>query len=199
MCFLLLISCSTEREKRMHKSAVCLLMLMLLPAAMIFAGGSQEESTPEVSDRLAQVEPDWYVTWEFIDDEIIFTMAAPTTGWVSIGFNPSQRMRDAAFVIGYIDNNGDVQIREDYGTGNTSHASDISLGGTEDVRVLSGTTEEGKTVITFALPLDSGDSYDVVFTPGETYTMLLAYGPEGAQNFTARHRSRTSLEVQLNP
>ncbi len=173
-----------------------LIVLMVLQGALLFAGGGQEEAV-EVSGRHVEVEPGWELSWEFQGEEIVFAMAAPTTGWVSIGFNPSRMMSEAAYVLAYVDSSGEVQIREDYGTGNTTHASDISLGGTQDVRVLSGKQEDGQTEITFALPLDSGDQFDVVFTPGETYVVLMAYGPDGSDNFTSRHRSRTSLEVQL--
>ena len=176
-----------------------MVLMMIFQGALVFAGGSQEDPVAEVSGRQVEVEPGWGFSWEFQDEEIIFTMAAPTTGWVGIGFNPSRMMRDASYVLAYVDNNGEVQIREDCGTGNTTHASDISLGGTQDVRVLSGSQVNGQTEVTFVLPLDSGDEYDVVFTPGETYAVLLAYGPDGSNNFTSRHRSRTTLEVQLIP
>lgn len=138
----------------------------------------------------------WSVSWEFVADTIEFTMIAPTTGWIAIGFNPSRMMKDASYVLSYVDE-GKVFIREDFGTGNTSHRSDLSLGGSEMVKALSFKEEPNKTTITFSLPLDSKDAYDTVFVQGKTYTMLSAYGRNNAKNFTSIHRKRASAKVIL--
>ena len=123
-------------------------------------------------------------------------MTAPTTGWLAVGFNPSRMMKDASFVLAYV-NKGMVFIREDFGTGNTSHRSDLSLGGTEMVKALSFVEEPNKTTIIFSLPLNSNDSYDTVFEQGKTYKMLVAYGKNNAKNFTSVHRKRASRRVVL--
>jgi len=169
-------------------------MFILLSSSLVFAGGSKEDSAVEVADQSVLVEENWGFSWEFLEDEIEFTVFAPTTGWIGIGFNPSQMMADAHYVLAYV-SEGTVHARDDYGTGRTMHASDVSLGGTDDVRVISGEEADGMTRVVFALPLDSGDQYDVVFTQGETYKVLLAYGGNNANNFTGMHRKRTSLDV----
>ncbi len=174
---------------------ICVL-LVLVPASFAAAGGSQEEEQAAVLANRVVVEENWEFSWKFAGDEVEFTLIAPTTGWVGIGFEPSRAMRDASYVIGYV-SGGEVFIREDFGTGNTSHASDVSLGGTQDVRVISGVEEAGKTTLVFAIPRDSGDEFDTVLNPGESYTVLLAYGPNGSNNFTARHQSRRTIEVKL--
>ena len=182
------------RKKRRFLFAVALFMLAL--PSILIAGGSKEDSGVEIAEQSVRIEENWGFSWRFMGDEIEFTVSAPTTGWVGIGFNPSRMMADAHFVLAYV--SGDtVHARDDYGTGRTTHAADVSLGGTDDVRVISGQEANGVTTVVFALPLDSGDAYDVVFTPGETYTVLLAYGANSANNFTGMHRGRTSIEVVL--
>ncbi len=178
------------------KKCIAVCCMLLCAGFMLSAGGSQEEPAPALQENKAVIAENWEVSWKFVDDEVEFTMSAPTTGWVSIGFNPSRAMRDASYVIGYV-SDGEVFIREDYGTGNTSHQPDDAVGGEQNARAISGTIENGITTIVFAVPRDSGDEFDTVLNPGETYTMLAAYGPDGANNFTARHPSRTSLEVTL--
>lgn len=182
------------REKRRLLFVVA--MFILVSTSLLVAGGSKEDSSVEITEQSVQIEDNWGFSWQFMGDEIEFTVFAPTTGWVGIGFNPSQMMADAHFILAYV--SGDtVHARDDYGTGRTTHAADVSLGGTDDVRIISGEEANGVTRVVFALPLDSGDEYDVVFTPGETYKVLLAYGANSANNFTGMHRGRTSIEVVL--
>ena len=177
---------------------VSLMILTMLSMALVYSGGNNENEAPvaDPADNQVSLGENLGFSWEFSGDEVIFTVIAPTTGWVSLGFNPSRGMQDASYVIGYVQD-GVVHMREDYGTGRTSHASDVSLGGTDDVRSISGTEENGVTTLVFALKQNTGDQYDTVLTKGETYTVLIAYGPNGSNNFTARHTFRQSLEVQL--
>ena len=73
----------------------------------------------------------------------------------------------------------------------------MSLGGTDNVRGISGTEKDGKTTIVFALPLDSKDIHDKKFVKGDTYTVLLAYGKDGADDFTSMHAKRVAVETVL--
>jgi len=172
-------------------------ILLALVLFGIFAGGKKENEvwvTP--SENEVVLETDWSFSWRFLNDEIEFTLTIPTTGWAAIGFDPSSMMKDAQYIIGYV-SEGKVYLRDDFGTGDTKHAPDTSIGGTEDVRMVSGTEQDGKTTLVFAIPKDSGDTYDKVLEAGSTYTILVAYGANGSDNFTSIHRARKSVEVKL--
>ena len=163
----------------------------------IFAGGQKEnEEWVTSTDNEVVLDEDWSFSWRFIEQEIEFTLNIPTTGWAAIGFDPSRMMKDAHYIIGYV-SNGSVFLRDDFGTADTKHAPDTSIGGTEDVRLISGTEQDGKTTLVFAMPKDSGDVYDKVLQEGSTYTIILAYGANEADNFTSIHRARKSVEVKL--
>jgi hypothetical protein len=163
----------------------------------IFAGGQKEnEVWVTTTDYEVVLDENWSFSWRFVDQEIEFTLNTPTTGWAAIGFDPSRMMKDAHYIIGYV-SNGSVFLRDDFGTGDTMHVADTSIGGTEDVRLISGTEQDGKTTLVFAIPMDSGDAYDKVLQEGSTYTIILAYGANGADNFTSSHRARKSVEVKL--
>lgn len=178
------------------KKLYILLLLVLFPT-VILAGGNKETDTQVASvSNLAEVGENWNFSWEFINDEIEFTVTAPTQGWVAIGFNPSRMMKDAQLILGYV-SEGRLVMRDDYGIGNTSHASDDSVGGKQNVRPISGTEENGITTIVFALPQDSGDQFDVAFIEGSSYKIILAYGANNADNFTSVHRGRTSVDIVL--
>ena len=53
------------------------------------------------------------------------------------------------------------------------------------------------TSISFTIPLDSGDALDKPLVPGVSYKVIVAYGPDGADEFGTYHGSRGSFEAEL--
>lgn len=141
---------------------------------------------------------DFLFEWQFEDSpaSLRLRVTAPTTGWVSVGFDPTSMMENANLLIGYVEG-GTAYIRDDYGTGQFSHASDVSLGGTDDAEIISGSESSGETVLEFRIPLDSGDQYDKILTQGSTYTLIFAYGQDGADDFTSYHAWVESASFEL--
>ncbi len=135
------------------------------------------------------------VTPDGMNLECIVT--APTTGWVAVGFNPTFIMRDANIIIAYVDEHSQVMIRDDWGTGNNSHESDLVLGGTDDVTLLGGFEADGITTIHFFIPLDSGDVYDQPLAIGQSYPIILARGSNGEKNFTSVHAQAGTSEITI--
>jgi hypothetical protein len=123
-------------------------------------------------------------------------MTAPTTGWVAVGFDPVSFMQDANLIIGFVEG-GAPQVRDDFGTGLTSHEADTTLGGTDDVELIGGSETSGETQIEFRIPLDSGDAFDRVLANGTTYMVILAHGADGADDFTSQHVWVQSAELEI--
>jgi len=149
---------------------------------------------PLFADNTVELATDWSFSWVITTNTVEFTMSAPTTGWIALGFNPSSRMKDADYILAYVEN-GKIHISDEYGTGNISHKSDVSLGGQESAKAIAFVEEPKKTTITFALPLNSGDKYDKVFIKGEKYKVLAAYST--SKNFSSKHRKRDSVDIVL--
>ncbi len=180
---------------RLSRPIIIWIMLVLVLFG-IFAGGQKEnEVWLTTTDYEVVLDENWSFSWRFVDQEIEFTLNTPTTGWAAIGFDPSRMMKDAHYIIGYV-SNGSVFLRDDFGTGDTMHVADTSIGGTEDVRLISGTEQDGKTTLVFAIPMDSGDA-TIKSCRGFYLYDILAYGANGADNFTSSHRARKSVEVKL--
>lgn len=139
---------------------------------------------------------DVHLAWELGGGSLSVTVTAPTDGWVAVGFEPSMAMKDANILIGYV-SGGEVQLRDDWGDGPTSHKPDADLGGTSDVTDVSGSESDGATTLSFTIPLDSGDAFDRVLAPGTTVKILLAYGREGADDFEGYHAWAETVEVDL--
>jgi hypothetical protein len=136
--------------------------------------------------------------WSNDDAHLYGAMAAETSGWVSVGFDPEQRMQGANYILGYVE--GDQTVVEDmYGTkptGRDSHPPDRDLGGTADVVEFGGREEGGVTVIEFKIPLDSGDQYDKPLSKGGTYNLIAASGR--SDDLQSIHASRGLGQITLD-
>jgi hypothetical protein len=52
---------------------------------------------------------------------------------------------------------------------------------------VSGSEENGITILSFTWPLDSGNKKDHVLVPGVEYTAIMAHGDPGAKDFESCH------------
>jgi len=134
--------------------------------------------------------------WKIDGTTLNGKISAKTDGWVAVGFNPSDKMKDANIVIGYV-KNGRVTLDDQFGDKMTGHSADKDLGGTNDVTLVSGTEEGGMTTIEFTMPMDSGDKYDRVLTADADTTLLLAYGPD-RDSLRPHHQWRGAKIVNLS-
>ena len=121
-------------------------------------------------------------------------VSAETKGWVAVGFNPTNKMKDANIIIGYV-KNGKLSIRDDYGVSVMSHKADTTLKGKNSILKSAGKEQNGITTLEFTIPLSSGDSFDRKLIAGNKYRVLLAYGKR--DNFTSYHKYRAAVEIIL--
>jgi hypothetical protein len=133
--------------------------------------------------------------WSVEGETLAVKISAATEGWVGVGFNPSKKMKDANFVLGYV-KKGKAKITDEYGDKATSHKSDKKLGGTVDAVLVGGVEEGGVTTIEFTLPLKSGDTHDGALDVNGDTIVLLAFGA-GRDSFKSKHKYRSSFKVNL--
>ena len=129
------------------------------------------------------------------NDSLHCILSSQTRGWVAVGFNPSNRMKDANFIIGYV-MNGIPIVRDDWGIQSSGHQSDVSLGGSDDVRIVRGQEGGGITEIEFLIPFNSGDAFDGNLNLGQSYPVLLARG--AVDNFTTQHTRMGQMTIVLS-
>ncbi len=134
--------------------------------------------------------------WKVADDNLNVKLSAKTTGWVGIGFNPTNQMQGADYILGYVKKNK-VSLRDDYGDSERNHKSDEKLGGTSNVTLVGGEEKGGMTTVEFSIPLNSGDKYDSVIDPTGDTVVLLAYGA-GRDSFRSKHKERKTIKVNLS-
>lgn len=133
--------------------------------------------------------------WTVNGKQLDVKLSADTTGWVAIGFHPIDRMQGANYILGYV-KDGKVSLTDDFGDTPTGHKPDTKLGGTEDVTLVGGSEENGRTTLEFSIPLASSDVNDGnIDAQGET-VVLLAYGPD-RDSFKIKHKFRTAMKINL--
>ncbi len=166
------------------------------------AASEAEDSAPETSDgsdadtTQRVVQGDFEIEWRVEGEDLHVVLRHPTTGWLAVGFDPSRMMKDANMILGYVAD-GEVVISDEFGTGNTSHRPDEDIDGTDDILYAEGSEGADGTELRFAIPLNSNDAADRPLEPGGSYTVLLAFGPDGADDFTTFHRGRYVIEITI--
>lgn len=134
--------------------------------------------------------------WQPDSETLSVRVAATTTGWVAVGFDPTAGMQGANIIVGFV-KDGALHIRDDYGSAQYAHAPDTSAGGATNVLPDSGIELAGRTEIRFRIPLNSLDARDRPLTPGTAYNVILACGEDGADEFDAYHKQRTLVNIRL--
>ncbi|NOR23535.1 MAG: DOMON domain-containing protein [Desulforhopalus sp.] len=160
---------------------------LMLCATVTIAGATKYKH--EVKDKKMSF------AWTVEGDNLAVKLAAETDGWVGIGFNPTEKMAGANFILGYV-KKGKAKIVDEFGIEENKHKSDKKLDGAADAVLVGGTEVDGVTTIEFTIPLDSGDKNDTkIDVKGDT-TVLLAYGA-GRDSFKTKHKSRSTFIVNL--
>jgi len=128
--------------------------------------------------------------WKVLNDtEIYLAINAKTTGWVSVGFDPSFMMKDADIKIANIVD-GEVTLQDHYGTSATGHKQDKEI----EIEAISGKEENGWTFIEFFMPLDTGKLDDKAIIPGEKMKVIIAYSTS-TDALWRKHNFRASTEL----
>jgi len=177
------------------KSLLLLTVLITIITLATFAGGAQAADLALPEGFSSASGGGITLQWKVEGENLRVRIAAATTGWVAVGFDPSSRMKDSNIIIGYVEN-GQVFLRDDFGTGQTSHGADVDLGGSDEITAADGSEEDGQTWLSFTIPLDSGDRYDRALEPGKSYTVNLASGRN--DDFGTYHGTkRAVVSIQL--
>jgi hypothetical protein len=117
---------------------------------------------------------DMNISWRNDQEYLYLAMNGSTDGWLAIGFEPLEWMKDADMIIASVQNAKTVALDE-YCTGNYGpHVEDTMLGGTDDIAEFAGSQKAGRTVIELRRKLDTGDKFDKQFSPGQAISVIWA-------------------------
>ena len=133
--------------------------------------------------------------WKVVDDTIQLALVGRTTGWVSIGLEPSAKMKDADMLLAWVAN-GQASAVDLWSLGATGpHEPDTTLGGTHDILDVGGTESGGITTIELVRKLDTGDGRDRVIPANGTLDLIWAIGPD--DGFSLEHTARGYGSIDL--
>lgn len=176
-------------------------LVILISVLFLFSGCIQPEGQQEVTENVVSEEwrPDGVVgeneysyslklysparqgytggvmtvSWKIDGDYLCMALNGSTRGWLAIGFEPTEWMKDADMVLGYVD--GSARVLDEYSTGNYGpHIEDAMLGGTDDILEYGGKSYGTHTVVEFKRRLDTGDRFDKVLRSGENVSIIWA-------------------------
>lgn len=129
---------------------------------------------------------DFVLYWNVTGDNVAFAMEGKTTGWVSLGIEPTFVMENADMIFGWVDDAGKTYALDTFSTGMFGpHPPDTELGGTEDILAFGGTEKDGRTYFEFLRPLTTGDGYDKPVPASGELSIIWAYGE--TDNFEEIH------------
>jgi hypothetical protein len=114
------------------------------------------------------------IYWRNDAQYLYMALRGQTDGWVAVGFEPSDWMRDADMIVGYATSNN-TTVEDQYCTGNYGpHFRDEDLGGTNDILEHGGKDESGFTVVEFKRKMNTTDKFDKAFVPGQNVSIIWA-------------------------
>ena len=114
------------------------------------------------------------ISWKNDQEYLYLAMNASTDGWLAIGFEPQEWMKDADIILASVQGSK-ATVLDEYCTGNYGpHVEDTMLGGTNDIVEFGGGKEAGRTVIELKRKLDTGDKFDKAFSPGQAISIIWA-------------------------
>lgn len=186
----------------MRPGPSALFLALSLSLLVLFSGCIQPQEEPLVSEKVATEEwkPDGIVGeneysrsivlssppkqgysggemeifWKNDAENLYMALRSRTEGWLSVGFEPLEWMKDADTVMGFVED-GSVRVLDEYCTGNYGpHVEDTTLGGTDDILASGGSREGGYTVVEFQRKLNTGDRFDNAFSPGQSISAIWA-------------------------
>ena len=114
------------------------------------------------------------ISWRNDDEDLYLALNGSTSGWVALGFEPLEWMKNSDIILGSVDR-GNAVVLDEYCTGNYGpHIEDTMLGGTDDIEEFAGSESAGRTIIELKRSLQTPDRFDKSFSPGQTVSIIWA-------------------------
>ncbi|MFM9837886.1 MAG: DOMON domain-containing protein [Cyclobacteriaceae bacterium] len=132
--------------------------------------------------------------WRFHKEHLQCRVTAPTKGWVAIGFNTKDELSSTNLIMGSVEQDY-VTIDDRFVVKPGDHKSITELGGSEAIVQRTGVEENGKTSISFSIPLSVNDKFHHNLVEGKEYYVLMAFSQE--DDFQHHSIMRTTIKIRL--
>jgi uncharacterized membrane protein len=170
---------------------------------IVFGGGESKPTAPAqagattTADGFKEFTQAGYtLDWKIHDGVIDVRLSYATNGWVGVGFGKTGTMEGSHIILGYVAD-GKATVADHFGYSRHEHGPQEKVGGKDSLKARGGTFANGKTTLTFTMPLNTGNPKDPVLTEGETYKVLLANGGDDAADLETYHGRDGRIIVDL--
>jgi outer membrane protein assembly factor BamB len=152
-------------------------------------------SPGEYAKNLTLANGRYTVHWKNDAKDLYMALEGRTNGFVAIGFEPTQAMKDADMVMGWV-SAGEATVLDLYSTGTYGpHPADESLGGRDDILESGGNESGNRTVIEFWRMMNTSDQYDKSLQPGQTIDII--WSMSSSDSPSVRHNVRGESKLAL--
>ena len=166
-------------------------LLVVILLVMVFTYAEEKGKSENAEFKTVTVKK-FTFSFKVEGDNLIAKVSCPTKGWVAIGFNPTRKMKGANFIIG-CNRDGEEIIEDHFGVSPIKHKADTLIGGENNLIESSCADEDGKTTLSFTIPLNSGDEKDGVLKQGEENKVIFAAGKK--DNLKTKHFTLAKTNV----
>ncbi len=190
-------------------AAVALTVLMLLQVVPLTAPQAVSGADPEQDGVISAGEYEhsmvfdtdqFYVHWTINGSRIYLGLRAATTGYLALGFDPKDELKDVDLVYGRVTAGPNVDVRDTWSSTKTGPAvNDTSLGGTMDIENEDGSEAAGYTTIEFRRDLDTGDAYDLTIPFTGSMKVVWIMGVGDAWDSGVAKQDEGKLELGTTP
>lgn len=132
--------------------------------------------------------------WEHLEDKVRFSLTAPTTGWVAVGFTETGDLIDSNLIQGRV-KNGNVFIQDQFITGFGEHPPVEALAVPSRISDVEGEEKNGNTTIIFSITKDRMDRLHYDLLEGKEINVWLAYSV--SDDFDHHSRKRILRKIKL--
>lgn len=161
-----------------------LILLICLP----IAGHTQISNMKTISKNGMSI------NYKYDQDSLFFEVSAPTSGWITIGFNKQQDLKGSLLIMCRVVN-GKAEVVEHYTLGAGNYRPITELGGINASTRVKSSKRKGITIISFHTPSSPVDKYHKDLSEGNEFYITLAY----SQSVDFQHHSimRTNVKSIL--
>lgn len=150
--------------------------------------------TDEYPNNTTYDNGNFQIYWKVEEQYLYVGIKVKTTGWVSLGFNTTSKLKKVDYIFGWV-SNGKASVSDEYSADyHGQHQTDVVLGGKEDVIDFGGQENSGYTVIEFKRALVTGDSFDASLTQGDL-SIIWAYA--SSDNISSVHSRRGYGQIHI--
>lgn len=134
------------------------------------------------------------IQWSVKGKNLHVRLKGKTSGWIAAGFNPTEGMKDANFIMGFV-KDGKVELSNHYGVSKFIHKNAEDLGGKSYIMNPAGSLKDNETEISFEYPLSTGGKHDRPIDVNGDTILLLAMAQTSF--ISQQHMFRAKISVNL--